>query len=82
MSQTKRSKEERFLLHMYEMAKKSGDPQNEVDRYAVGRLVGEHTRGVDNTVQMLSKNGLLKKGEGSAIHLSPSGLHYVEENLL
>jgi len=79
MSQKKKSKEELFLKKLYELAKQSGDVENDVDRYAVGKLVGEHEKGADNTVQMLVKNGFLKRGEGSNVYLTERGIHFVKE---
>ena len=79
MSQRKKSKEELFLKKLYELAEQSGSPENEVDRYEAGKLVGEHEKGADNTVQMLVKNGFLKRGEDKAVYLTAQGVRFVKE---
>lgn len=79
MSQKKKSKEEMFVLKLYELAMKTGDPENEVDRYAVGKLVGEHTKGADHTVQLLTKNGFTKRGDGSLVYLTKGGVALAQE---
>lgn len=81
MTERKKSKEELFLKKLYELAKATGDPENEIDRYEVGKLVGEHEKGTDNTVQMLVKNGFLKRAEEPFIYLTPGGVYFVKENL-
>ena len=82
MSQKKQSKEEHFLLKLYEFALAKGDSQNEIDRYVVGEAVGERTRGTDHTVQILTKNGLLKKTDEKLIHLTDFGVRFVKEHLI
>lgn len=80
MTQRKKSKEERFLQKLYEFAKASGDPENEVDRYKVGKELGEHTRGIDHTVQILTKIGFTKKSENNLIYLTEAGLAFLKQN--
>lgn len=75
--QKKRSKEERFLLKLHELASQKGNPEKEIDRYVVGHGLGENTRCVDNIVQVLTKNNFLKKGEENRISLTRLGLQFV-----
>jgi hypothetical protein len=82
MSQKKTSKEEQFLLKLYEFASAKGDPQHQLDRYVVGAAVGERTKGVNHTVQILTKNGLLKKTDEKLIQLTQSGVQFVREYLI
>ena len=77
MSEKKKSQEERFLQKLYEMAHAKGDLEGEVDRYEVGRAIGENTRSTDHSVQMLAKNGFLKKRGDTLIHLTSSGLAFL-----
>lgn len=79
MSKKKKSKEEMFILKLYELAHQKGDPENEVDRYEVGKLVGEHKKATDNTVQLLTKNGFTKRGEEPFVYLTPRGVALAEE---
>jgi len=80
MSQRKQSKEELFLKNLYKRAYSAGDPEGEMDRYEIGKRTGTNHNGIDNTVQMLAKNGFLKRGEGSAVYLTPRGVHLATQN--
>lgn len=77
MTQKKQSKEERYLVKLYESAKTKGDPEREIDRYEVGHILGEHTRSVDNIVRLLCKNNFLKKGDENLVYLTPAGIQFV-----
>lgn len=78
MSQRKKSKEELFLQKLYELVAARGNLEQEIDRYEVGRLIGENTRSTDHTVQMLTKNGLIKKKEDPFIQLTPFGISFIQ----
>lgn len=78
MSQKKTTKEERFLQKLYDLAQKTGSPKDGVDRYEVGNLVGENSKGTDNTVQMLAKNGFLSRAEGDKVCLTDRGVLFVK----
>lgn len=81
MNQKKTSKEEQYLLALYQMASANGGPQSEVDRYKVGEAIGESPKGVDHTVQMLTKNGMTKKTDERMVHLTDFGLKFVKQYL-
>lgn len=81
MSQKKTSKEEHYLLKLYELASAKGGPKNEVDRYKVGEAIGESPKGVDHTVQMLTKNGLTKKTDERKVQLTDFGVRFVKQYL-
>ena len=76
MTERKKSKEERFIIKAFEFA--SGNPDSELDRYVVGRAIGEHDKSIDNVVQLLTKNGLIRKGEDQFISLTAAGIHFVK----
>ncbi|NGX58922.1 MAG: hypothetical protein KR126chlam3_00063 [Chlamydiae bacterium] len=77
MSERKTSKEERFLQKLYEFAESKGDPEGEIDRYEVGRAIGEHTKSTDHSVQILAKIGFIKKSENNLIYLTDAGLRFL-----
>jgi len=79
MTDRKKSKEELFLAKLYELASASGDPAEEVDRYAVGKALGWHTKSIDHIVQILTKTNFVKKGEDKLIYLTSSGIALGEE---
>jgi hypothetical protein len=80
MNQKKVTKDELFLLKLYQLAVGRGDPTTEIDRYSVGKLIGQNDRGVDTIVNNLAQINFLKKGEGSAVYLTSQGLKFLEEH--
>lgn len=81
MSKKATTKDELFLVKLYQMASKQGDPHEEVDRYAVGRAIGQNDKGIDTISRMLAQANFIKKGEGTAVYLTPHGLNLVHRLL-
>lgn len=72
------TKEERYLIKAYDLAKELGDPEEEVDRYYVGKKLGFHDKAVDNIVKTLKRPNFIRQGEDSNIYLTAQGLALVE----
>lgn len=72
------TKDELFLLKLHEMALAYGDPMHDVDRYAVGRAIGQNDKGINTIVNLLAQANFIKKTEGNLLHLTPHGLKLVE----
>ena len=72
------TRDELYLIKVFNLASKLGDCFEEVDRYAVGQSMGQNNKSVDNIVRMLAQTNFVKKGEGDNIFLTPQGLKYVE----
>ena len=68
------TKDELFLLKLYEMATQLGGPEEEVDRFAVGRAIGQNDKGIIVIVRHLAQANFVKKGSGDALYLTPHGL--------
>jgi hypothetical protein len=80
MSQRPITKDERFLVTLCELASASGEPTHEIDRYAVGREVGQHDKAVDHTVRMLMQSNFIKKGsQHNFIYLTQGGLDLIRQ---
>ena len=79
MSQKGYTKDELYLLKLYNMALEQGDPYAEVDRYAVGRAVGYNDKSVDSLVRLLLQANFLKKGEGQSLYFTDHGLQLVKQ---
>jgi tRNA A-37 threonylcarbamoyl transferase component Bud32 len=77
----KTTKDELFLLKLHEFASKSGDFQLEVDRFAIGRAIGQNDRGADVIARDLAQANFIKKGEGAAVYLTDHGLSLVRSLL-
>ena len=72
------TKDERFLLNLFEMATTLGDPTNEVDRFEVAQAMGLRQRGIDSIVRLLAQCNFVKLGSGSNIYLSEGGLTLIK----
>ncbi len=74
MNKKSTTKDELFLLKLYEMANARGSPEEEIDRYAIGRAIGQNDKGIDTIVKHLAQANFVKKGHGNGLYLTPHGL--------
>ena len=81
MNKKATTKDELFLVKLYQMATKLGDPYEEVDRYAIGRAIGQNDKGIDTISRLLMQANFIKKGEGTAVYLTAHGLKLVHRLL-
>lgn len=81
MNQKGTTKDELFLLKLYEMANNRGSSWEEIDRYAIGQAIGQNDKGIDTIVRHLAQANFVKKGEGAAVFLTPHGLSLVNRLL-
>ncbi len=77
MSKKATTKDELFLIKLYRMAKELGDPHEEIDRYIVGRAIGQNDKGIDTISRLLAQANFIKKGDGTAVYLTSHGLNLV-----
>ena len=78
MNKKSTTKDELFLLKLYEMASALGSPEEEIDRYAIGRAIGQNDKGIDTIVKHLAQANFIKKGDANGLYLTPHGLRLVE----
>ena len=78
MNKRATTKDELYLLKLFTLATKRGDPTAHVDRYEVGQAIGQNNKSVDNIVNLLAQTNFIKKGEGRNIYLTPHGLRSLE----
>jgi hypothetical protein len=81
MNKKATTKDELFLVKLHQLALKRGDPSAEIDRYAVGKAIGQNDKGVDTIVNTLAQTNFIKKGEGSAVYLTGNGLRFLETHV-
>jgi hypothetical protein len=81
MKQKSMTRDEIFLVKLYNMAQVLGSPWEEVDRYAVGQAIGQNDKSVDNIVNLLAQTNFIKKGEGKAIYLTENGKGLIDQLL-
>jgi len=73
-----RTKEEKYILAVYDTAVGLGDPEAVVDRYMVGNKIGIQGTSVDNICNQLLQANFLKKKGVSEISLSSKGEGLIE----
>ncbi len=75
------TKDEQFLLKLYELSSKLGNPQEAIDRYEVGRAIGQNDKGTYVISRDLAQANFIKKSEGDHVYLTDHGLRLVESLL-
>lgn len=73
----KTTKDELFLLKLHQLATQAGDPQAEIDRYIIGRAIGQNDKGTYVISRDLAAANFIKKGEGDAVYLTDHGVRFV-----
>jgi hypothetical protein len=72
------TKDELFLLKLYELAVAKGGPEEEIDRYVIGKAIGQNDHGIDTIIKHLAQANFIKKCSDNSIYLTPHGLKLVE----
>ncbi len=81
MSQKRVTKDELFLVKLYQEGEKLGDPFMPLDRYQIGKLVSQNDKGVDNMVRMLAQANFIKKDSGNSIYITKQGEALIQDFL-
>lgn len=79
MSRHNRTKDENFIMCLYEEAEKTGDLEGALDRYQVGLAANIHPKGVDTICKLLIQANFIKKASENEIYLTPHGIKLVEK---
>jgi hypothetical protein len=79
MSRHNRTKDENFIITLYEEAEKTGDVENAMDRYLVGEAAHIHPKGVDTICKLLIQANFVKKAGENEIYLTSNGIKLVEQ---
>ena len=75
------TKDESFLLKLYELAVKKGDEKIAIDRLEVGRAIGQNDKGAIVIARDLAQANFIKKGDGQSVSLTDHGLRLVQKLL-
>jgi len=78
MTQKATTKDELFLLKLHQLALEQGDPHTEIDRFVIGRAIGQNDKGSYVIARDLAQANFVKKGEGDSVYLTPHGLRLIE----
>jgi hypothetical protein len=73
MNQKPRTKDESYILCLYEAARASGDITTRLNRYEIGKRAGLHPRGVNAICKLLLRTNFLKKSGEEDVYLTPHG---------
>ncbi len=79
MNRKATTKDELFLLKLYEIASARGSPDKEVDRYLIGRAIGQNDKGINTIVKHLAQANFVKKGHENSVYLTPHGMKLVSD---
>jgi hypothetical protein len=72
------TKDEKFVVCLYESAKKLGDKEASVNRYEAGALAHLQEKGVDAICKLLVQSNFIKKDGEQDVFLTPRGIVLAE----
>lgn len=78
MVERAKTKDEMFMLKLYEEASKQVDIEDPVDRYMIGTLVGLQKKAVDTICVLLAQANFIKKQGQVDVSITPHGLKLIE----
>lgn len=81
MSKRATTKDELFLLKLYHLSVLAGHEKAPIDRFVVGRALGQNDRGANIIARDLAQANFVKKAEEDAVYLTDHGLNLVRELL-
>lgn len=81
MNKKATTKDELFLVKLYQIASSSGEYAKAIDRYEIGRAIGQNDKGIDTIVNLLAQANFVKKSDGSFVSLTKNGLELVSQLL-
>lgn len=73
-----RTKDEKFIVCLYEAAREAGDIKAPFDRYGIGKKIGINVKTVDTICRLLMQANFIKHAEGAKIHLTEHGIKLAE----
>lgn len=77
-SKASKTKDERYLLTLFEMAVESGDMKTEFHRYEVGVRAVLSDKAVDAICKLLLQANFIKKN-GEMVYITPHGIQLAEQ---
>jgi hypothetical protein len=82
MTHKHRTKDENFILSLYEEAKKTGDVEQPIDRYQAGKHAGLNPKAVDAICKLLIQANFIRKSGEVEIYLTSNGELLIERLLI
>lgn len=78
MVERARTKDETFMLRLYEEALRRPDIGDSIDRYYIGSLAGLQSKAVDTICNLLAQANFIKKRGEIEISITPHGIKLVQ----
>lgn len=78
MSQKAHTKDEKFMLALYEAALATEDLETSFDRYIIGAKIGLHPKAVDTICTLLLQANFIKKAGSQDIFITSRGEELVK----
>lgn len=72
------TKDERFIMCLYENALKGEDKEGVFNKYDIGQQISLQERGVDAISKLLVQANFIKKDGEAGIYLTPHGIALAE----
>lgn len=74
-----RTKDESFMLRLYEEALRRGNVEEPMDRYLIGQSVGLQKTATDTICKLLGQANFIKKRGDVDIYITPQGIRLVQQ---
>lgn len=74
-----RTKDESFMLRLYEETLKRSEGDEAMDRYQIGQSVGLQKTAVDTICNLLAQANFIKKSGLAEISITPQGIELVKQ---
>lgn len=78
MVERARTKDESFMLRLYEEASKQPNIDDPLDRYQIGHSIGLHPKAVETICNLLAQANFIKKHGKIEISITPHGIKLVD----
>jgi predicted transcriptional regulator len=76
-----KTKDEKFMISLYEAALSAGDIESPQDKYTVGKNCGLNPKAVDAICKLLTQANFIRKEDEESIYLTPHGRKLAERLL-
>ncbi|QZA58519.1 hypothetical protein [Candidatus Rhabdochlamydia porcellionis] len=79
MTQKAMTKDEIFVLKLYELSMQLGTPYEQIDCLEIAKAIGQNTKGAQVIARDLAQANFIKKAEGNRVYLTDHGLKLVSQ---
>lgn len=77
MTQKAMTKDEIFVLKLYDLSMQLGGPHEQIDCLEIARSIGQNTKGAQVIARDLAQANFIKKAEGNRVYLTDHGVKLV-----